>query len=105
MPDASLSPPRPDILLTIFHIIEEAGLPLPMTEKEVMSLIAECRPTENGDRLFKTWCEQGLLRKRRGRYYVLCETARSLEKTGLQPALDLFSRNVWISDNMTVSSW
>ncbi|MBI5793749.1 hypothetical protein HZA87_01510 [Candidatus Uhrbacteria bacterium] len=95
---------RPDILLTIFHLVEDHGH-TPMTRKEVESLIRACGPFVSSDFLFRHWLASGYLCERRECFYVPLEHAKRLEQAGLKPALDQQARNGWVYDNTTTGFW
>lgn len=94
-----------DILLTIFEIIEQDGRPLPLTREEVLSLIMQCQRQEDALCVFSHWRKTGLLRERRGRFYVLRETALAFRAMGMKPALDRHSRRDWIINNPSLECW
>lgn len=97
-------PENPDILLTIYHLTEEQSH-LPLTREEVLSLIGRCDRTLSGEVLFQRWRMEGHLRERRGRFYVLRETADALLHAGRTPALQQHERKGWIVDNASTLSW
>ena len=96
-------PTRLEILLTIFHLVKDSGIP--MTREEIMALVLDCDASVNPDELFLHWRELGYLRERRGRYYVLQELADQLEHVEMIPLLGSNERISWIADNMTFGLW
>lgn len=97
-------PECPEILLTIFHLTEEQGH-MPMTREEILSLMGTCDKNVSPDVLFQRWRMEGQLRERRGRFYVLRETADALLHAGKTPALQRHERTGWIIDNALTMSW
>lgn len=97
-------PDHPDILLTIYHLTEKQGH-MPMTREEILSLVATCDKALSGDTLFQRWHLEGHLRERRGRFYVLRETADALLHAGRTPALEHHEQTGWIVDNASSLSW
>jgi hypothetical protein len=96
-------PEHPDILLTIFHLVEDSLIP--MTSEEIAQLIVDIDREIDSPTLFAGWRESGHLRDRRGRFYVLGDVAKSLQSRGIRPRLDRPQRASWIVDNATVGSW
>jgi hypothetical protein len=96
-------PERPDILLTIFHLVGDSHLP--MTPDEITRLIVDVDHNLNPSALFNAWRESGHLRKRRGRYYVLPEMAKDLLDRNIKPRLDDVQRTGWIVEHATQGMW
>ncbi|MBI4437956.1 hypothetical protein HY631_03340 [Candidatus Uhrbacteria bacterium] len=94
-------PEHPDVLLTIFHAVEDLRH-TPMTREEVVSLTRKCDPSLDAEQLFRHWMELGHLRQRRGRFYVLRELAHEIESRGITPTLGRFERDGWILENISV---
>ncbi|MFA4845977.1 MAG: hypothetical protein WC654_05450 [Patescibacteria group bacterium] len=103
MSDILDDPERPEILLTIFHLVRDSYNP--MTREEIVSLVLDCDASVDPDELFRHWRELGHLRERRGRYYVLDELGKRLEHTGTVPLLGSVERNGWIMDNTRTGFW
>jgi hypothetical protein len=96
-------PEHPDILLTIFHLVEDSLIP--MTSEEIGQLILDIDPEVDSATLFTRWRESGHLRDRRGRFYVLSDVARDLLNRGILPLIDRLERTSWIIDNSKFDSW